>query len=166
LELLIRQADILQTAWSMLGLTTRLAQGLGVHRKCPPNVPSDHVLPRSKLWWGVVWLDSLLSITYDRAGSTHAPDISTMPMPQDLAPISDYHASMYRLANVTLDIVRNRVSAMSSREHYTRILEHREAISSVMRDAAEYLRDSRKCSTTQETLEHWGKLTSSVHRGA
>ncbi|KAK5117204.1 hypothetical protein LTR85_008972 [Meristemomyces frigidus] len=143
------------TAWSMLGLTIRLAQGLGIHRSCPPNVPHEHVIPRSKVWWGVVWQDSLLSITYDRAGSTAGFDINTMPMPQHFGEIGPYHSIMYRLSKVSLDIVRNRATVMSSREHYAQIVEIRDAISNIMRDSAEYLRDSRKCTSTRETLEHW-----------
>ncbi|KAK5138050.1 hypothetical protein LTR08_005848 [Meristemomyces frigidus] len=144
------------TAWSMLGLTIRLAQGLGIHRNCPPNVPIEVVLPRSRVWWGIMWQDSLLSITYDRAGTTAGFDINTMPMPQHFALTGPYHSIMYRLSKVSLDIVRNRAMVMDSREHYDRIIEHRDAISAIMRESAEYLRDSRKCTSTRETLEHWG----------
>lgn len=144
------------TAWSMLGLAIRLAQGLGLHRSCPPYVPNDLVVPRSKTWWGIIWLDSLLAITYDRAGSTAALDITTMPMPEHYAPVPQYHSIMYRLCKVGLDIVRHRATAMNPRDRYAGIMEHREAIANIMRDSAEYLRDSRKCTSTRETIEHWG----------
>ncbi|KAK4545157.1 hypothetical protein LTR36_003708 [Oleoguttula mirabilis] len=143
------------TAWSLLGLTIRLAQGLGIHRNCPPNVPTEIVLPRSKVWWGIIWLDSLLSITYDRAGSTVGFDLSTMPLPQHFGDISPYHSIMYRLSKVCMDIVRNRATHLDSREHYARIIELRDSISNIMRESAEYMRDSRKCTSTRETLEHW-----------
>ena len=145
-------------AWSMLGLTIRLAQGLGIHRNCPPNVPTDIVLPRSKVWWGVMWLDSLLSITYDRAGTIAGCDIDTMPMPQSFASTGPYHCTMYRMSKVSLDIVRDRAIVMEARDHHVRMIEHRDTISAIMRESAEYLRDSRKCISTRETLEHWGKL--------
>lgn len=145
------------TAWTMLGLAIRLAQGLGVHRNCPPYVPVDLVIPRSKVWWGIIWLDSLLAITYDRAGSTAALDITTMPMPERLTDVGPYHSVMYQLCKVGLDIVRNRATTMSPRDRYAGIMDHREAIANIMRDSAEYLRDSRKCNSTRETIEHWGK---------
>lgn len=148
------------TAWSMLGLTIRLAQGLGIHRSCPPYVPNEIVLGRSKIWWAIIWQDSLLSITYDRGGSTAGFDINTMPMPQHFGEICPYHTIMYRLSKISLEIVRNRATAMNSREHYARIIENRDDINNIMRDSAEYLRDSRKCVSTRETLEHWGKLCS------
>ncbi|EME81452.1 uncharacterized protein MYCFIDRAFT_139761 [Pseudocercospora fijiensis CIRAD86] len=110
------------TAWSVLGLTIRLAQGLGLHQACPPAVPTDVVFPRSKVWWAIVWQDSLLSITYDRNASL---DVGSQPMPQ--------HFGI----------------------HVARINQHREEIANIMRDAAEHLRDSRKCTSSRETLEHW-----------
>lgn len=140
------------TAWSLLGLTIRLAQGLGLHQACPPHNTHDVVLPRSRIWWAVVWQDSLLSITYDRNASL---DVNTMAMPQNFGPVSSYHASMYRMCKVGLDIVRDRAKAASSRDAVARIHQHREEIASIMRDSAEHLRDSRQCTSSQETLEHW-----------
>ena len=152
------------TSWSMLGLTIRLAQGLGVHRACPPDVPPEIVLPRSKVWWAIIWQDSLLSITYDRASATGTLDVSTMPPPQEIAPINPYHAVMYHVSKVGLEIVRDRARPMSSREQIARITQHRDALAHILKDAAEYLRDSRKCSSSRETLEHWGLyLHSSYH---
>lgn len=140
------------TAWSLLGLTIRLAQGLGLHQACPPHIPTDVVHPRSKVWWAIVWQDSLLSITYDRNASL---DVNTMPMPQHTGAVSSYHASMYRLCKVGLDIVRDRARATSSRDHIARIDQHRDEIANIMRDAVDHLRDSRKCTSSRETLEHW-----------
>lgn len=143
------------TSWALLGLTIRLAQGLGVHRKCPPDVAPEHVFPRAKVWWAIIWQDSLLSITYDRASSTTL-NASTMPMPQQFGPTCQYHQSMYRVSKVGLDIVNDRSKPMSVRETISRITEHRDALASIMKESAEYLRDSRKCNSQRETLEHWG----------
>ena len=152
------------TSWSLLGLTIRLAQGLGVHRACPPDVPKETVYPRSKVWWAIVWQDSLLSITYDRASATGTLEVSTMPPPQEIGPTSAYHAVMYLISKVGLEIVRDRARPMSPREQIARITEHRDELALILREAAEYLRDSRKCSNSRETLEHWGVyLHSSYH---
>lgn len=140
------------TAWSLLGLTIRLAQGLGLHQACPPHIPSDTILPRSRIWWAIIWQDSLLSITYDRNA---ALDVHTMPMPQHFGPVSSYHASMYKMCKVGLDIISDRAKPCTARDHVARINTHREEISSIMRDAVEHLRDSRQCNTSRETLEHW-----------
>ncbi|KAK3724353.1 hypothetical protein LTR37_000977 [Vermiconidia calcicola] len=152
------------TSWSLLGLTIRLAQGLGLHRVCPPNIPREVVYPRSKVWWSIVWQDSLLSITYDRASVAGALDASTMPPPQEFGPTCAYHAAMYRVSKVGLEIVRDRIRPMEPREQTSRIQEHKETLATILRDSAEYLRDSRKCSTSRETLEHWALyLHSSYH---
>ncbi|KAK5722087.1 hypothetical protein LTR17_014435 [Elasticomyces elasticus] len=144
------------TAWSLLGLTIRLAQGLGLHRDCPPNVPTNVTLPRSKTWWAIIWQDSLLSMTYDRASTTGDIASNSMPMPQHISDVGAYHSTMYQLCKVGLDIVRDRALRMDPTEQYNRILRHRDEISNIMRDSADYLRDSRKCTSTKETLEHWG----------
>ncbi|UJO22323.1 uncharacterized protein CLAFUR5_09190 [Fulvia fulva] len=140
------------TAWSLLGLTIRLAQGLGLHQACPPHIPADIVFPRSKVWWAIIWQDSYLSITYDRNA---ALDVNTMPMPHHFGPVSSYHSSMYRMCKIMLDIVRDRSRVSSSREQVARVNQHREEIAAVMKDATDHLRDSRLCTTSQETLEHW-----------
>lgn len=144
------------SSWSLLGLTIRLAQGLGLHRDCPPHVPTHITYPRSRVWWAVIWQDSLLSITYDRGSS--AVGLNTMPTPQHFAAdaVGPYHSIMYRVFKVGLDIVRDRASAKGPREHHARIIEHRDEIANIMRDSADYLRDSRKCTSSRETLEHWG----------
>lgn len=80
-----------------------------------------------------------------------------MPMPMRYGPVSSYHAAMYPLVKIGLDIVRDRglVNEMSLEQVHSQIAHHRDAISRIMREAAEYLRDSRKCTSPQETLEHW-----------
>lgn len=143
------------TAWSLLGLTIRLAQGLGLHRSCPNSTPAEEKTLRSKVWWAIIWQDSLLSITYDRASSTATMDQHITPVPQSYAPVGHYYSSMYRLCKVGLDIVRDRATVMTARETYSRINEHRDSIQSIMRDSAEYLRDSRMCTSLRESLEHW-----------
>jgi len=145
------------TAWSLLGLTIRLAQGLGLHRNCPPHVATETVTPRSKVWWAIIWQDSLIAITYDRASATTAGGTHTMPMPQTFTPIGAYHAVMYPLFRVGLDIVRARATAPTSpHDFHARILHQRDEITHILRDAPDYLHDSRLCTSTRDTLEHWG----------
>lgn len=152
------------TAWSLLGLTIRLAQGLGIHRPCPPGTETGLSYARSKIWWSIIWQDSLLSITYDRSSAAGALEATTVPKPQHFGFVEPYHAVMYDLSKVGMGIVRDRARSMSVQEQITRITEHRDALSNVMRDAAEYLRDSRTCTTRRETIEHWALyLHSSFH---
>ncbi|OQO04061.1 hypothetical protein B0A48_10704 [Cryoendolithus antarcticus] len=145
------------TAWALHGLTIRLAQGLGLHHPCPPSIPRELVYPRSRIWWAIVWKDSILSIIYDRSTEPTTATKHTMPMPMHYGPVSAYHAAMYPLVKIGLEIVRDRArtNEMSSIEIHDQIAHQRDAVSKIMREAADYLRDSRKCTNPRENLEHW-----------
>lgn len=39
------------TAWSLMGLTLRLAMSLGLHRSCPLSTESELKAVRSKVWY-------------------------------------------------------------------------------------------------------------------
>ncbi|KAF2000568.1 hypothetical protein P154DRAFT_465791 [Amniculicola lignicola CBS 123094] len=142
-------------AWSLMGLTVRLAQTLGLHRMCPPSTPIQTKLTRSKIWWALLWQDSLLSISYDRASSTTTID-HTIPLnPQTTPGTRTYVECMYRLCKVGLDIVRERQRPQNSHDALIRITEHRNELQEIMVDAADYLKDSRRCRSMRDQLEHW-----------
>lgn len=161
------------TAWCNMGVTLRLAQTLGLHEICPPSISPDAKFLRARVWcvstwfilgglnmlttarWTVMWQDSLLSITYDRASSTALMDHSGVAMPGADFDLPPYHSSMMRICKVGLDIVKDRSRAMSSRELFARITKHRDEIQIIMRDSADYLREPRKCRSPRESLEHW-----------
>jgi hypothetical protein len=142
-------------AWSLMGLTVRLSQTLGLHRLCPPSTSAQIKSVRSKVWWALLWQDSLLSISYDRASSTTTID-HTVPLSQNAAPgTRTYVESMYRLCKVGLDIVRERQRPQNSQDALMRITEHRNELQDIMVDAADYLKDSRRCRSMRDQLEHW-----------
>ncbi|KAF2853934.1 hypothetical protein T440DRAFT_465674 [Plenodomus tracheiphilus IPT5] len=142
-------------AWSLMGLTVRLSQTLGLHRLCPMSVPVQQRIVRSKVWWALLWQDSLLSVSYDRASSTTTID-HTVPLSQHTAPgTRTYVESMYRLCKVGLDIVRERQRQQNSHDALIRITEHRNELQEIMIDAADYLKDSRRCRSMRDQLEHW-----------
>ncbi|OCL08497.1 hypothetical protein AOQ84DRAFT_376712 [Glonium stellatum] len=142
-------------AWSLMGLTVRLSQTLGLHRVCPPSVAPQVRAIRSKIWWALLWQDSLLSISYDRASSTTTID-HTVPLSQSSTPgTRTYVECMYRLCKVGLDIVRERQLPQNSNDALMRITEHRNQLQDIMFDAADYLKDSRRCRSMRDQLEHW-----------
>ncbi|KAJ4346595.1 uncharacterized protein N0V89_010526 [Didymosphaeria variabile] len=106
--------------------------------------------------WSLMGLtDSLLSISYDRASSTTTID-HTIPLSPHTAPgTRTYVESMYRLCKVGLDIVRERQRPQNSQESLMRITEHRQELQEIMVDAADYLKDSRRCRSMRDQLEHW-----------
>ena len=78
-----------------------------------------------------------------------------MPVPNAYTSIPPYHLSMYKVCRVGLEIVRDRTKTMNPRELFARITNHRNEIDSIIRETADYLRDSRKCRSVSESLEHW-----------
>lgn len=142
-------------AWSLMGLTVRLSQTLGLHRMCPPSTPLSIKIFRSKVWWALLWQDSLLSISYDRASSTTTIDHTVPLSPHTASGTRTYVESMYRLCKVGLDIVRERQRPQNSHDALMRITEHRNELQEIMVDAADYLKDSRRCRSMRDQLEHW-----------
>jgi len=102
-----------------------------------------------------MWQDSLLSITYDRASSTALMDHSSMAAPYNHTSLPPFHSAMYRVCKVGLDVVRDRSKAMSPRDQFNRIHKSRDEIDTIMKSSADYLRDSRKCRSLRDSIEHW-----------
>lgn len=102
-----------------------------------------------------MWQDSLLSITYDRASSTALMDHSSEAVPYTSEELPHYHRSMYRVTKVGLDIVRDRSRIMSPRELFSRITRLRDEIQTIIAQSADYLRDSSKCRSFRDSVEHW-----------
>ncbi|KAF1985870.1 hypothetical protein K402DRAFT_394470 [Aulographum hederae CBS 113979] len=144
-------------AWSLLGLTIRLGQSLGLHRACPQNTSPETKTVRSKTWWSIIWQDSLLSITYDRASSSTCLDSpSHFPPNTNSGPGNrSYAECMWRLCRTGLEIVRERATVSGSSEALQRITEHRRELQEIMSEASDYLKDSRRCRSMRDQLEHW-----------
>ncbi|KAI9662585.1 MAG: hypothetical protein M1821_008752 [Bathelium mastoideum] len=140
-------------AWSLLGITIRLSQSIGLHRSCPPNTSTAKSIKRSKVWWAVIWQDSLLSITYDRASTT-----STISHHKEVPQtgVLSYVECMYRVSTVGLDIVRDRASdELSIRQQIQRITVQKDELRVMMDQAEGYLRDPARCQTFQQQLQYW-----------
>ncbi|KAG8623289.1 hypothetical protein KVT40_008265 [Elsinoe batatas] len=143
------------TSWNLIGLTARLAQSLGLHQECPTDMHPNLKAQRNKIWWTLMWQDSLLSITYDRASFSALVDHSPMADPRHHINISPFHSAILRVSKVALDVVRDRTKPMTARELFDRITRSRDEINNLLRDCAEHLRDSRKCRSLRESIEHW-----------
>lgn len=142
-------------SWSLLGLTIRLAQSLGLHRSCPDSTPAEVKRIRSAIWWSIMWQDNMLSITYDRASSTPIIDYPVPTNPSGTPGARPYVHCMYRLCKCGLEILRDRAQPQNSNEALQRITEHRNELQNIMMDAADYLKDSRRCRSMRDQLEHW-----------
>jgi hypothetical protein len=145
-------------SWAMLGLAIRLAQTLGLHRKCPPTTPIAMQNERGRIWWALMWQDSIISVTYDRAGSTLNYDGHTH-FPPEVAELSfgswTYDRCMYQLSRIGLGIVRERHSYDDIETTLVRMAHFEKEISDVQAGSAPTLRDFSLCTTFQERGHHW-----------
>ncbi|KAI9833027.1 MAG: hypothetical protein M1819_003859 [Sarea resinae] len=142
-------------SWTLLGMTIRLAQSLGLHKANKTSFPSNIQLLRRKIWWAVVWQDSLLSLSYDRDSST-----ATMNGDVGLTATSSfghrtYTESMYRVCKVTLDIVRGRMLSPGHNLGFSQISSFRKELEDIINDADDMLKDPAKCQTVSDQTEHY-----------
>ena len=143
-------------SWVLLGMTLRLARTLGADTASEHAGRSQADLLASKTWWAVLWQDSLLCISYDRATSTATPE-TPFPTPDlrtDRGGLA-YAECMYRIAKVGLLTVRNRIAPQSIESRLSRCVDLRRDIAQTREAAADHLRDQRSCKTIRDQVEYW-----------
>ncbi|KAF4433136.1 hypothetical protein FACUT_8173 [Fusarium acutatum] len=148
-----------EASWALMGLTCRLAQSLGLHRTprnesrdcTPPNTQSKEMV-RRRLWWSVVWHDTLTSLSFDRSPMTNFP---CCPIPI-MAPTPNgnysYLETMYHL----MEIISRRLNPddmMSA--SYTQIIDDCEAVETLRSRTAPQLRNKEICKTALDRLQHY-----------
>ncbi|KAF2430302.1 hypothetical protein EJ08DRAFT_589314 [Tothia fuscella] len=140
-------------AWALLGLTSRLAQSQGLHHQSPKTVTPLVQDLRQDVWWQVIWQDSLLSITYDRASSAAKLD-TQLP----LWPASEkmtYIRCMRSLCKIGLEIVHDRHSSKGAQHDLSRVVQFRQRLKDILENAAYHLVDTNMCRSIRDQLEHW-----------
>lgn len=61
------------SAWALIGTTIRLAQSLGLDALGNRNsVPGQSEVVKQKLWWAVIWQETLLSMCFGRPSSLYS----------------------------------------------------------------------------------------------
>lgn len=102
----------------------------------------------------IVWQDSLLSISYDRATSTtsmsrgaqsHALGNDTLP----------YNECMLKLCIIALEIVASRATSTSTHHEVVLIEERRQEILAIQQQESRHLKDVSACTSRANHLEHW-----------
>jgi hypothetical protein len=138
---------------SSQGLTSRLAQSQGLHREAPPSVPAELKQVRSHVWWQIIWQDSLLSITYDRASSTAKLESQLPPVPPGER--MNYIQCMRTLCKTGLEIIHERNTYQDSKNEILHIMETRKKLNALLINAADHLRDNTLCRSIKQQLEYW-----------
>ncbi|KAF2012980.1 hypothetical protein BU24DRAFT_262300 [Aaosphaeria arxii CBS 175.79] len=135
-----------EAAWSYLGLASRLAQSLGLHRSVSPNQSSGDSL-ESSLWKAIVWQDCLLSMCFGRQPCTsltrkgHCPSSETH---RDL----DYRDAMYLLTSTSLEFITEEVKSL------TQLTSQASQLEQEIGKAKPELRIREKCRSIEDHMEH------------
>lgn len=61
--------------WSVSGMASRLAIGLGLHRRLDGTHPESMLEARRRTWWSIYNLDRLVSFSCGRPVAIHDNDI-------------------------------------------------------------------------------------------
>jgi hypothetical protein len=105
--------------------------------------------------WQIIWQDSLLSITYDRATSTTSIDQHHQPNESEGSAKASYTDCMRSLCRIGLEIVRNRANPRGHNHELLRTVELHEQIKAIVERAADHLKDPKSCRSIKEHLEYW-----------
>ncbi|KAF7926207.1 uncharacterized protein EAE98_006502 [Botrytis deweyae] len=145
-----------EASWALIGLTCRLAQALGLHRG--PNESGrftsseDNDLPRRKLWWTIVWQDSLLSLSFDRSPIAVITRCKVPLSPIALTEGFTYTEAMYHLCQRVLDFVKN---DSVSEPDYNQIIANSVDVENIRQRVLPALRIKDKCRTVQDRLQYF-----------
>lgn len=148
-----------EASWALMGLTCRLAQSLGLHRptpsesrdSTPPNTQSKEMI-RRRLWWSVVWHDTLTSLSFDRCPMTNFP---CCPIPvSSTTPNGNlsYLETMYHLMDI---ISRRLVPDVVSTTSYDQIVENCDAVEALRTRTCPQLQFKESCKTALDRLQHY-----------
>ncbi|EFX00384.1 c6 zinc finger domain containing protein [Grosmannia clavigera kw1407] len=136
-----------EASWALLGLTTRLAQSLGLDRvqnldgrESPAQQKRD--LLRRTLWWTIVWHDCLTSLSFDR------------PIPLGPTPSAgwNYLQGMYHLCQLIGKRLSPEVAASAS---YTQILDNCKEAEEIRSKMIPQLRTKEACRSALDRLHYF-----------
>ncbi|KAI9048008.1 hypothetical protein LZ554_007806 [Drepanopeziza brunnea f. sp. 'monogermtubi'] len=148
-----------EASWALLGLTCRLAQALGLHRGPHEGgqafIPAASHLPRRKLWWTILWQDSLLSLSFDRSPITIMTRCQSPLSPTALTEGFSYTEAMYTLCYNILQFVKNESIAHPT---YDQIIANSIEVENIRQQVVPRLRSTSQCKTLQDRLQHYAVI--------
>ena len=151
-------------AWTLLGLTIRSAQSIGVHNVSTTCQSFESQFKR-KLWCAMVWQDAILSLSHDRPTTTTCAEAGT-----SANVVSDYASwipgfsfdsvnatfeeSLLKLCPIVHAILSSRHSLPKSSQQLGSIESLCGALDQIYDNAKSNLRDHSMCTTRPEYIEH------------
>ena len=139
-------------AYIILGMALRMAYTIGLqiesHRFHGPEL-----FLRRRVWWALAWQDSHFSMSYDRPSSTCFCGTEIPYRRTSMPGHRSYAESMYRIIQVTQEIIGGRIVKPRGNLTWTAIQSYKEEIARIMADATKHLRERNYCVTKEQHLE-------------
>ena len=151
-------------AWTLLGLTIRSAQSIGIHNVSTTCQSFASQLKR-KLWCAMVWQDAILSLSHDRPTTTTCAGAGTsanvvsnyaswIPGFSFSSINASFEESLLKLCPIVHAILSSRHSLPKSSQQLGSIESLCGAIDQIFDSAKSTLRDHNMCTTRPEYIEH------------
>ncbi|KAH8653179.1 fungal-specific transcription factor domain-containing protein [Tricladium varicosporioides] len=145
-----------EASWALIGLTCRLAQALGLHRGPHESAritqPTANDLPRRKLWWTIVWQDSLLSLSFDRSPIATMTRCQLPLGPNAMTDGWSYTEAMYHLCQKILESVNNDSAVPPD---FDQIIRHSHEVENIRNQVQPKLRQKESCREVQDWLQYY-----------
>ncbi|KAL7932853.1 hypothetical protein V8C35DRAFT_328081 [Trichoderma chlorosporum] len=148
-------------SWSILGLTIRLAQSLGLH--CSPDPDSvavdqkDEVTVKYYIWRSLIWQDTLVSLCYGRPSCIIVVD----DVPLESSSLTSPHPYSFTASCNRLFIIANRIcqainKAMFSGQQLSlrEIHNYKQIIDNIVKQSTPHLQHVEKCQNRDECIQH------------
>ncbi|KIW64224.1 hypothetical protein PV04_09175 [Phialophora macrospora] len=145
-----------EAAWTLVGLLSRQAQALGLHRTCDSSSHTGtEQLDKIRLWWTIVWQDSLLSVGFDRPPVTSIKSVTPLSILDSSNKRFTYEEAMYALSHLLLrGFARNHTldQQAPTQEDISSAVHQAEDIISRL---YENIRSLSKCDTLEHHVQHY-----------
>lgn len=146
-------------SYIILGMTLRSAFSMGLHVHSPTFSEHENYL-RSRIWWALAWQDSHFSVSYDRPSSSILC-LPNLPFTKFSTPGKrSYVESMTSIIKLTQKILRERALNPKHAMSWNMIVEFKEEVHRIWREAAPRLRDPVLCVLMVDHLE---RLALQIH---
>ena len=155
-------------AWTLMGMTIRSAESMGLH-SVSAGSDSTEIRFRQRLWYAIVWQDTILSLSHDRSTSTtcsyaeipnlHTPEILgfSTRAPNIVSSVpsnTSYEDSIQRLCPIIHAILTMRCSVPMSTAQFCTIESLYSAIERLRKDAKPDLQNRMLCTTRVQHMEY------------
>ncbi|KAL5090761.1 hypothetical protein Trisim1_004067 [Trichoderma cf. simile WF8] len=169
IQALILLANFLQNqanagaSWSILGLTIRLAQTLGLHWSPDPDTVDadqrDEATVKYYIWRSLIWQDTLVSLCYGRPSCiTVMDEIPSESSASSLTPPQTYS---FTTSCNHLFIIANKICQALNKAGFTRkplssgeIQDFKKIIDRIAKQSTPHLQDVKKCQNRDECIQN------------